>query len=116
LYPTCWNGKDLDSPNHQDHVAYPTKGPANFLSTGDCPASHPVKIPQLMLEVGPSGGVAGLRLLIRDRLSGIRLRSTTRLTGRRMARSLSTSPLVTILGTGSMATVRFSLAVRDDPC
>ncbi|KAF2447246.1 hypothetical protein P171DRAFT_483295 [Karstenula rhodostoma CBS 690.94] len=51
LYPTCWNGKDLDSPNHQDHVAYPTKGPANFLSTGDCPASHPVKIPQLMLEI-----------------------------------------------------------------
>ena len=49
--PRCWNGKDLDSPNHQDHVAYPTSGPSNFLSTGNCPASHPVKIPQLMLEV-----------------------------------------------------------------
>lgn len=51
LYPTCWDGKNLDSPNHQDHVAYPTAGPSNFLSTGNCPASHPIKIPQLMLEI-----------------------------------------------------------------
>ncbi|KEZ39116.1 hypothetical protein SAPIO_CDS10507 [Scedosporium apiospermum] len=51
LYPTCWDGKNLDSANHQDHVSYPSRGPSNFLSTGDCPASHPVKIPQLMLEV-----------------------------------------------------------------
>ncbi|KAK3291574.1 uncharacterized protein B0H64DRAFT_469388 [Chaetomium fimeti] len=51
LYPTCWDGKNLDSPNHKDHVAYPTGGPSTFLSTGDCPASHPVKIPQLMLEI-----------------------------------------------------------------
>jgi len=51
LFPTCWDGKNLDSPNHQDHVAYPKQGPSNFLSTGDCPASHPVKIPQLMLEI-----------------------------------------------------------------
>lgn len=47
----CWDGKNLDSPNHKDHVAYPTSGPSNFLSTGNCPASHPVKIPQLMLEI-----------------------------------------------------------------
>jgi len=51
LYPTCWNGKDLDSPNHKDHVAYPSAGPSTFLSTGNCPSTHPVKIPQLMLEV-----------------------------------------------------------------
>jgi hypothetical protein len=51
LYPTCWDGKNLDTPNHKDHVAYPTAGPSNFLSTGNCPASHPVKIPQLMLEI-----------------------------------------------------------------
>ncbi|KAK4212768.1 hypothetical protein QBC37DRAFT_465115 [Rhypophila decipiens] len=51
LYPTCWDGKNLDSPNHKDHVAYPTGGPSNFLSTGNCPSTHPVKIPQLMLEI-----------------------------------------------------------------
>ncbi|KAK3694457.1 hypothetical protein B0T22DRAFT_506977 [Podospora appendiculata] len=52
LFPTCWDGKNLDSPNHQDHVTYPTTGPANFLSLGgSCPSTHPVRIPQLMLEV-----------------------------------------------------------------
>ncbi|ORY16836.1 hypothetical protein BCR34DRAFT_475717 [Clohesyomyces aquaticus] len=51
LYPTCWDGKNLDSPNHQDHVAYPTQGPSDFLRTGDCPKTHPVKLPQLMLEI-----------------------------------------------------------------
>ncbi|KAI4868812.1 hypothetical protein F4820DRAFT_408780 [Hypoxylon rubiginosum] len=52
LFPTCWDGKNLDSPNHQDHVAYPTSGPANFLSLGgSCPSTHPIRIPQLMYEV-----------------------------------------------------------------
>jgi hypothetical protein len=45
----CWNGKDLDSPNHMSHVSYPANG--TFESQGPCPASHPVKIPQLMYEV-----------------------------------------------------------------
>ncbi|KAF4633041.1 hypothetical protein G7Y89_g5087 [Cudoniella acicularis] len=48
----CWDGVNLDTPNHQDHVAYPTTGPANFLSLGgSCPSTHPVRIPQIMLEV-----------------------------------------------------------------
>lgn len=48
----CWDGKNLDSPDHKAHVAYPTSGPANFLSLGgNCPSSHPVRIPQLMYEV-----------------------------------------------------------------
>jgi len=52
LFPTCWDGKNLDSPNHKDHVAYPTSGPATFLALGgQCPGTHPVRIPQLMLEV-----------------------------------------------------------------
>jgi hypothetical protein len=53
LFPTCWDGVNLDSPNHQDHVTYPSSGPANFLSlgSGSCPSTHPVRIPQLMLEV-----------------------------------------------------------------
>jgi hypothetical protein len=51
-FPTCWDGKNLDTPNHKDHVAYPVNGPATFLSLGgNCPATHPVRIPQLMLEV-----------------------------------------------------------------
>ncbi|KAH8899999.1 hypothetical protein GQ53DRAFT_816033 [Thozetella sp. PMI_491] len=48
-FPTCWDGKTLDTPNHKDHVAYP----ANYAKNGayECPASHPVKIPQVMFEV-----------------------------------------------------------------
>ncbi|KAF2260287.1 hypothetical protein CC78DRAFT_473231 [Lojkania enalia] len=54
LYPTCWDGKNLDSPDHKSHVAYPKNGPALFTGTstgGDCPSTHPVKIPQVMLEI-----------------------------------------------------------------
>jgi hypothetical protein len=48
-FPTCWDGKNLDTPDHKSHVAYPSTG--SFESTGPCPASHPVKLPQLMYEV-----------------------------------------------------------------
>ncbi|KAI2619834.1 hypothetical protein GGS26DRAFT_320916 [Hypomontagnella submonticulosa] len=50
-FPTCWDGERLDSPNHQDHVAYPIGGPSSFATTGTCPSTHPIKIPQLMLEI-----------------------------------------------------------------
>jgi Domain of unknown function (DUF1996) len=48
IFPTCWDGVNLDSDNHQDHVSYPESG--TFESGGPCPATHPVKVPQLMLE------------------------------------------------------------------
>ncbi|KAK3996576.1 hypothetical protein QBC44DRAFT_231537 [Cladorrhinum sp. PSN332] len=48
-FPTCWDGKNLDSPDHKSHVAYPATG--SFESTGTCPTSHPVRLPQLMYEV-----------------------------------------------------------------
>jgi hypothetical protein len=38
--PGCWDGKNLDSPNHRDHVAYASDG-----GFGVCPASHPKVIP-----------------------------------------------------------------------
>ncbi|KAK3376845.1 hypothetical protein B0T24DRAFT_550776, partial [Lasiosphaeria ovina] len=48
-FPTCWDGKNLDSPNHMDHISYPSSG--TFENGGPCPATHPVKIPQLFYEV-----------------------------------------------------------------
>ncbi|OAA61752.1 hypothetical protein SPI_04611 [Niveomyces insectorum RCEF 264] len=48
-FPTCWDGVNTDSPDHKSHVAYPATG--TFESTGICPASHPVRLPQLMYEV-----------------------------------------------------------------
>lgn len=47
-YISCWDGENLDSPNHMDHVAYPANG--TFESGGPCPSTHPVRIPQLMFE------------------------------------------------------------------
>ncbi|KAL5446299.1 hypothetical protein PMIN06_007838 [Paraphaeosphaeria minitans] len=54
LYPTCWDGQNLDSPDHKSHVAYPKAGSQVFTGSsvgGDCPSTHPVKIPQIMLEI-----------------------------------------------------------------
>ncbi|KAI1215041.1 uncharacterized protein F4807DRAFT_18544 [Annulohypoxylon truncatum] len=48
-FPTCWDGVNVDSPDHKSHVAYPETG--TFESSGPCPASHPVKLPQLMYEI-----------------------------------------------------------------
>ncbi|RYP13672.1 hypothetical protein DL765_006802 [Monosporascus sp. GIB2] len=52
-FPTCWDGKNTDSPDHRSHVAYPISGPSDIGvgADGTCPESHPVKIPQVMLEV-----------------------------------------------------------------
>lgn len=47
-FPSCWNGKDVDSPNHQDHM-YNTQ-PEAFSPAGPCPASHPVRMPQVAYE------------------------------------------------------------------
>ncbi|KAF2655624.1 hypothetical protein K491DRAFT_657894 [Lophiostoma macrostomum CBS 122681] len=49
FFPTCWDGVNLDSPDHRSHVAYPESG--SFESGGPCPASHPVHIPQILYEV-----------------------------------------------------------------
>jgi hypothetical protein len=38
-FPNCWNGESIDSPNHKRHMAYS--------SGGECPASHPVRLPTI---------------------------------------------------------------------
>lgn len=48
-FPTCWDGKNIDSPDHKSHVAYPDVG--TFESTGTCPDTHPIRLAQLMYEV-----------------------------------------------------------------
>ncbi|KAK1756603.1 hypothetical protein QBC47DRAFT_422632 [Echria macrotheca] len=47
-FPTCWDGKNLDSPDHRSHMSYPVDG--TFESGAPCPATHPVKVPQILLE------------------------------------------------------------------
>ncbi|KAI1280279.1 hypothetical protein F5Y07DRAFT_396433 [Xylaria sp. FL0933] len=48
-FPTCWDGVNVDSPDHKSHVSYPQTG--TFESVGQCPSTHPVRLPQLMYEV-----------------------------------------------------------------
>ncbi|KAH9872068.1 hypothetical protein J1614_006329 [Plenodomus biglobosus] len=48
IFPSCWDGKNLDSPDHKSHVAYSNSG---GLGTPNCPSTHPVAIPQVMYEV-----------------------------------------------------------------
>jgi len=45
-FPACWDGKNLDSPNHKDHVAYLSE-----LDNGSCPPTHPVGLMKLFFEV-----------------------------------------------------------------
>jgi len=42
-FPNCWDGVNLDSPNHRSHMTYS--------GGGSCPASHPVAIPTVALNM-----------------------------------------------------------------
>jgi Domain of unknown function (DUF1996) len=46
-FPSCWNGRDLDSPDHQSHMAYPLFN--GLTQESVCPPSHPVLIPKIDL-------------------------------------------------------------------
>lgn len=42
-FPNCWDGVNLDSADHKSHLAYSRPNP--------CPASHPVAVPALTVNV-----------------------------------------------------------------
>ncbi|KAI0534480.1 hypothetical protein GGR58DRAFT_505238 [Xylaria digitata] len=48
IFPSCWDGKNLDSPDHKSHVAYAA---GSALAGDRCPTTHPVRIPQVMYEI-----------------------------------------------------------------
>ena len=39
-FPQCWDGVNLDSPDHKSHMAYANNG---------CPSTHPVALPEVSL-------------------------------------------------------------------
>jgi hypothetical protein len=47
FFPSCWDGKNYDSPDHKSHMAYPIEA----YNSGTCPDSHPVKIVSIFIEV-----------------------------------------------------------------
>ena len=46
FFRSCWDGVNLDSPNHQDHMAWPSGG----VDGGECPSTHPVRLVSLFYE------------------------------------------------------------------
>jgi len=46
-FPSCWDGKNLDSPDHKSHMSYPGIGDFNG---GVCPESHPVALFSIFFE------------------------------------------------------------------
>jgi hypothetical protein len=44
-FPTCWDGENLTSPDMMSHVSYDLSPDGWF--DEDCPASHPVKLPEI---------------------------------------------------------------------
>ena len=62
-FPNCWDGINLDSPDHQSHAAYSVRG--------RCPADHPVALPALQVNIRyASAGGAGLTLASGGQYSG----------------------------------------------
>jgi hypothetical protein len=44
IFPQCWDGKNLDSPDHKSHMSYPIY---NSGKRSACPADHPVTLPEI---------------------------------------------------------------------
>jgi hypothetical protein len=65
--PPCWDGKNLDSPDHRSHMAY-ERGGAEHGYVTKCPSTHPYMITQFTLQ-------ANFRILSTDRPSTWRLSS-----------------------------------------
>jgi hypothetical protein len=54
-FPSCWDGRRLDSPDHTSHMAYPT--------AGRCPSTHRVSVPAITLIFRyPTRGGEGVSL------------------------------------------------------
>jgi hypothetical protein len=43
VFPQCWDGRNLDSPDHISHMSDPVNG--------DCPSTHPVPLPEISFNV-----------------------------------------------------------------
>ncbi|KAK4169116.1 hypothetical protein QBC43DRAFT_85493 [Cladorrhinum sp. PSN259] len=45
MFPSCWDGKNIQSADHMSHVAYP-----DLVMNGDCPEGFNTKLPGLFFE------------------------------------------------------------------
>jgi hypothetical protein len=62
-FPNCWDGVNLDSPDHQSHMAYSVRG--------SCPADLPVAMPAIQINLRyPTTGGPGFTLASGGQFSG----------------------------------------------
>jgi hypothetical protein len=53
MFPSCWDGVNLDAPDHASHMAYSEALPvAGGGLTITCPATHPVRLSQVSYNMG----------------------------------------------------------------
>jgi hypothetical protein len=48
--PTCWDGKNLDTPDHRSHVVYADGPMVTSAGERSCPADHPYYLPNLAYQ------------------------------------------------------------------
>ncbi|MEU5625790.1 DUF1996 domain-containing protein [Streptomyces tendae] len=60
--PSCWDGKNLDTPDHKSHMAYPVVNPGT--NNNICPADHPVALPMIEFKLAfpVNGDLSRVRL------------------------------------------------------
>ena len=55
FFAQCWDGINLDSPDHKSHMHYgvnvPNAGDPRGWTHRECPASHPVVLPKVIFEI-----------------------------------------------------------------
>lgn len=68
FFPSCWDGRNLDVPDHKSHMAFVSLQEDGTL---DCPSTHPVPLPEVSYHFkyqvtaengGPTGSTRGWKL------------------------------------------------------
>jgi hypothetical protein len=62
-FPSCWDGTQLDSPDHMSNMAYANP------DTGACPADHPVSLPEVEFSIYYYNIVGGAQYELSSQLS-----------------------------------------------
>ncbi|KAJ9651574.1 hypothetical protein H2198_009160 [Neophaeococcomyces mojaviensis] len=47
FFPSCWDGKNLDSADHKSHMSFPI----GAYNDGSCPSTHPVHLVSIFFEI-----------------------------------------------------------------
>ena len=47
FFPQCWDGRNLDSPDHKSHMSYVVQVSGGYA----CPSTHPVALPQVTFNI-----------------------------------------------------------------